>query len=284
MEAPMADVAANGLTFAVRSAGPADGRPVILLHGFPQNSRCFARQLHALGQAGYRAFAPDQRGYSARARPEAVGEYRIADLVSDVTALADSLGVGSFDLVGHDWGALVAWYVAGSCPDRVRSLTSVSTPHPSALTATLIGGDSDQVQRLGYVDLFRQPEVPEQILLGADGSGAGLRRVFTDSGVDDEAVDSYVEVLRQPGALTAALNWYRANGFGHLVETGPITMPTMYVWSTDDVALGRAAAESTADYVQGPYRFEVLEDVNHWIPDVAHDRLNGLLLDHLATA
>ncbi len=279
----MDDVAANGWTFAVQSAGPADGRPVILLHGFPQSSRCFARAVGALGQAGCRAIAPDQRGYSPLARPTDVDEYRIADLVSDVTALADSLGVGSFDLVGHDWGALVAWYVAGFHPDRVRSLTSVSTPHPSALAASLIGGDPDQVQRSGYIDLLRQPEVPEQILLGTDGSGEGLRRVFADSGVEDDAVDSYVEILSQPGALTAALNWYRANEIGHLAETGPITAPTLYVWSTDDAALGRVAAESTADYVKGPYRFEVLEGVNHWIPDVAHRQLDGLLADHLAS-
>jgi pimeloyl-ACP methyl ester carboxylesterase len=284
VETSVADIAANGWMFSVRSAGPADGRPVILLHGFPQNSRCFASQLQALGQSGYRAIAPDQRGYSALARPEEMGEYRIADLVSDVVALADSLGVGSFDLVGHDWGGLVAWYVAGFHPDRVRSLTSVSTPHPLALAAALVSGDPDQVQRSGYIDLLRQPEVPEQILLGADGSGEGLRQVFADSGVEDDAVDSYVECLCQPGALTAALNWYRANEIGQLVQTGPITAPTLYVWSTDDVALGRLAAESTADYVQGPYRFVVLEGVNHWIPDVAHDRLEGLLVDHLAIA
>jgi pimeloyl-ACP methyl ester carboxylesterase len=282
-EISVADVQANGWTFSVRSAGPGDGRAVILLHGFPQNSRSFTRLLSSLGRAGYRAIAPDQRGYSALARPNAVGEYRITNLVTDVVALADSLDLGSLDLVGHDWGALVAWHATGLHPDRIRSLASVSTPHPLALAAAITGGDPDQAQRSAYIDLFRQPEVAERILLGADGSGEGLKQVFADSGADDDAVRSYVQVLCQPGALTAALNWYRANDIGHPVDPGPITVPTLYVWSTDDMALGRVAAEATAAYVQGPYRFEVLEGVNHWIPDVAHDQLSGLLLDHLET-
>jgi pimeloyl-ACP methyl ester carboxylesterase len=282
VDSPIADVSANGRTFSVRSADHRGGRPVILLHGFPQSSRCFARQLRSLGQAGYRAIAPDQRGYSARARPTGVDEYRIVDLVADVMGLADALGMGTFDLVGHDWGGLVAWYAAGLHPDRIRSLTSVSTPHPLALAAALGEGDPDQTRRSAYLDLFRQPEVPEQILLGADGSGEGLRQVYAGSAVDADAVDSYVGILRQPGALTAALNWYRANDIAHPVEPGPIVVPTLYVWSTDDIALGRVAAESTASYVDGLYRFEVLDGVSHWIPDVAHDQLIGLLLDHLA--
>jgi pimeloyl-ACP methyl ester carboxylesterase len=272
---------ANGWTFTVRMAGPPDGRPVILLHGFPQTSQCFSSELIALGQAGYRAIAPDQRGYSPGARPTAAGEYRIANLCADVTALADAFDVQSFDLVGHDWGGLVAWTYTGHHPERVRTLTSVSTPHPMALAAALVGGDPDQAQRSSYLDLLRQPEVPEQLLLGADGSGDGLRTLFADSGIDDEVAGTYVETLAEPGALTAALNWYRVNDFLAPVDPGPIDAPTMYVWSTEDIALGRLAAESTAQYVRGPYRFEVLEGVSHWIPDAAPDLLSDLLLDHL---
>ena len=272
---------ANGWTFTVRTAGPPDGRPVLLLHGFPQTSRCFSNELISLGQAGYRAIAPDQRGYSPGARPTGAGEYRVAKLCADVTALADALDIHSFDLVGHDWGGLVAWAYAGHVPERVRTLTSVSTPHPMALAAALVGGDPDQVQRSSYVDLLRQPKVPEQLLLGADGSGEGLRTLFADSGIDDAVARSYVETLAEPGALTAALNWYRDNDFLDPVDPGPIDAPTMYVWSTEDIALGRLAAESTAQYVRGPYRFEVLEGVSHWIPDAAPDVLSDLLLDHL---
>jgi pimeloyl-ACP methyl ester carboxylesterase len=278
----MTEVVAGGWTFTVRTAGPEDGWPVILLHGFPQTSRCYTRQLAALGQAGYRAVAPDQRGYSPGARPTTVDAYRVAELAADVGALADSLGFDTFDLVGHDWGGLVAWVVAGRLPQRVRSLTSVSTPHPRALAGALSGGDPDQAQRSSYLKLLRQPDVPEELLLGADGSGEGLRALYADSGIDEGAVDEYVNVLSRPGALTAALNWYRANDLRANTDSDPITVPTLYVWSTEDIALGRLAAEATADYVSGPYRFEVLEGVNHWIPDVAADRLNPLLLDHLA--
>lgn len=276
------EVAANGWTFTARTDGPEDGRPVILLHGFPQTSRSFTAELSALGGAGFRAVAPDQRGYSPGARPTAVEAYRVEELASDVVALADSLGFDTFDLVGHDWGGLVAWIVASRWPGRVRTLTAVSTPHPLALADALSGGDPDQAERSSYLKLLRQTDVPEELLLGADGNGEGLRALFADSGIDADAVEEYIDVLSRPGALTAALNWYRANDLRGLNGPEVVIVPTLYVWSTEDIALGRAAAEATADHVTGPYRFEVLEGVSHWIPDVAADRLSPLLLDHLA--
>ena len=275
-------VAANGWIFDVRSQGPRDGRPVILLHGFPQTSRCFEQELGVLAAAGYRAVAPDQRGYSPGARPEAIQGYGVGELVADVVALADELGIDRFDLVGHDWGGLVAWMVAGHHPDRVRSLTSVSTPHPDALAGALGAGDPDQVERSSYLALLRQVDVPEQVLLGEDGTGEVLAQLFAGSGIDEEVARSYVTHLCRPGTLTAALNWYRANDLHDPVAVGPIAVPTMYVWSTDDMALGRTAALATADHVSGPYRFEVLDGVSHWIPDVAAAQLNALLLDFLA--
>jgi pimeloyl-ACP methyl ester carboxylesterase len=281
VEISVTEIGANGWAFTTRSAGPDDGPLVILLHGFPQTSRCYSAELAALAESGYRAVAPDQRGYSPGARPSEVGAYQLDELVTDVVGLADACRAERFHLVGHDWGGMVAWYVAGQHPERVRTLTSISTPHPQALLAALEGGDPEQVERFSYFDLFRQPEVPEQLLLGEDGSGEGLRTLFADSGIESGAAQSYVETLRRPGALTAALNWYRANDMRALDDTGPITMPTMYVWSTDDIALGRWAAEATAGHVAGPYRFEVFEGVNHWIPDVGADRLNPLLLEHV---
>ncbi len=281
MEISIDDVAANGMTFRVRSAGPVTGRAVILLHGFPQTSQSFANQLIALGEAGYRAIAPDQRGYSPGARPAEVTAYRISELVSDVVALADAVGIESFDLVGHDWGGLVAWATAGAHPDRVRTHNPVSTPHPNALAAALEAGDPDQTKRSAYLDLLAQVDVAERFFLGEDGSGSGLRGVFSHSGIDSATTDVYVECLSEPGALTAALNWYRANDLHSPMEVGPITMPTLYVWSTDDMALGRVAAEATAAFALGPYRFEVLEGVTHWIPDVEPERLSALLLGHL---
>ncbi len=275
------EVSANGWRFTVRQSGPVDGPAVILLHGFPQTSRCFAREITALGRAGFRALAPDQRGYSAGARPARVDDYVLAELVSDVLALADASGMGAFDLVGHDWGGVVGWWLAGLHPDRVRTFTAVSTPHPAALAGAL-ASDPDQNERSSYLELFRQPGAAERLLLGESGDGDGLRQVFAGSGIDRAAVDGYVEALAAPGALTAALNWYRANDLRVApAPAGPVVVPTLYVWSTEDIALGRRAAEATAGYVRGPYRLEVLEGVGHWIPDVASDRLTRLLLEHL---
>ena len=274
------DVDANGLTFRARVAGPADGRPVVLLHGFPETSWSWRHVLPSLGAAGYRAVAVDQRGYSPGARPPAVADYRIGHLVDDVLAVADTLGAGTFDLVGHDWGGMVAWTVAGRHPERVRSVTVASTPHPEALGAVIMAGQDDQADRMSYIAFFQQPDVPERQLLGEDGSGQGLRDLFATTGLDPEATDEYVSVLTSPGALTAALNWYRA--MDAIEPLGPVAVPTLYVWSSDDPALGRAAAEATADWVTGPYRFEILEGVSHWVPEEAAAELSELLLAHLS--
>jgi pimeloyl-ACP methyl ester carboxylesterase len=274
------ELRAGSFAFTARVAGPDDGRVVLLLHGFPETSYSFRSQVAALGGAGYRAVAPDQRGYSAGARPADEGAYAIEHLGADVLALADELGAHRFDVVGHDWGAAVAWYVAGRWPARVRTLTAVSVPHPSAMAAALRGElGGDQAQRSWYMDFFRQPGgVAEDALLGNDVGG--LRNIW--SSLPADAVDEYVRVLGERAALTAALSYYRANRLDGGVDVPPIDVPTLFVWSTDDVALGREGAEATAGYVAGPYRFEVLEGVDHWIPENAADRLSGLLLEHLA--
>jgi len=272
------EITAGGLTFDARVAGPAGGPVVLLLHGFPESSRSWNAQLDALAQAGYRAVAFDQRGYSPGARPAGVEAYRLGELVADAVAVIDSLGVARVAVVGHDWGGAVAWHMAAGHPERVRSLAVVSTPHPAAFRAALAESEGDQAQRSWYMTWFQTPEEPERVFLENDA--AGLRGIY--SGLPQDAVEEYVALFRQPGALTAAINWYRAAGPDLTRETGPITMPTLYVWSTDDIALGREAAEATAGHVQGPYRFEVLEGVSHWIPEEVPDTLNGLLLEHLA--
>jgi pimeloyl-ACP methyl ester carboxylesterase len=262
-------------TFSARAEGPEDGRLVLLLHGFPQTSYSWRSQLKALGDAGYRAVAFDQRGYSPGARPPEVAAYAIPHLVADVLAVADWLGGHQFDLIGHDWGGGVAWQVAGRYPERLRTLAVVSTPHPGAFTSALRDGGADQSQRSWYMEWFQQPDVPEQSFL--DNDAAMLRGMFPGGDSDE-----YVRVLTQPGAMTGAINWYRAASIGDVEAMGPVTTPTLYVWSDQDVALGREAAEATRSHVKGPYRFEVLEGVSHWIPEEAADRLNDLLLEHLA--
>ncbi len=264
-------------TFDALAAGPPDGELVVLLHGFPQTSAEWRAQLGALADAGYRAVAPDQRGYSPRARPEGAEWYHVRHLVADVLAMADWLGGHTFHLVGHDWGAVVAWQVAGRYPDRLRSLTAVSVPHPVAFASAMASGSGDQRDRSSYVGFFRQPGSEDTL------SPEVLRALFEGSGHPGD-VDEYVRALAEPGAVAAALNWYRAIDLGMVMGLGPVTTPTLFVWSTDDIAIGREGAEATAEHVAGPYRFEVLEGVSHWIPEEAADDLNRLLLEHLPSA
>jgi pimeloyl-ACP methyl ester carboxylesterase len=278
------EIEAGGLTFTGRACGPHEGRRVLLLHGFPQTSWAWRDELWALGGAGYRAIAPDQRGYSRGARPTDRSEYATERLLGDVMALADSMEMEAFDLVGHDWGGMLAWIVAARHPARVRSLTVVSTPHPQALQHALLGGDPAQAARGDAMASFGAPDVPERLLLGADGSGSGLASLLAETGLDDEDANMYVEALMEPGAMTAALNWYRAMDSGALAALVPVSVPTLYVWSTGDDAFGRTAAEGTEAYVGGPYTFEVLENVSHWVPEMAPVELSDLLLRHLAAS
>jgi pimeloyl-ACP methyl ester carboxylesterase len=263
------------------AAGPADGPVVLLLHGFPESSYEWRHQLPVLAAAGYRAVAPDQRGYSPRARPDPVEAYHVDHLVADVLAIIDHLGRGPVHLVAHDWGAVVAWLIAGRHPEQLRSLTAVSLSHPLALAQALGSPGGDQAARSAYVRFFQQPGLPEGLLL--TGEGAGLRALFANTAfVDRDAMEEYVSLLTEPGALSAALNWYRALDMATLAGIGTISVPTLYVWSSDDPTLGREAAEGTATYMGGPYQFVELEGVSHWIPEEASDDLNRLLLDHLA--
>ncbi|MHA6803379.1 alpha/beta fold hydrolase [Salinifilum ghardaiensis] len=262
--------------FDARAAGPHDGRAVLLLHGFPETSLQWSAQLEVLGgAAGCRAVAPDQRGYSPGARPEEVREYRREELVADVFSLADVLGWDRFDLVGHDWGAIVAWASAAARPERVRTLTAVSVPHPDPF-AEAMRHDEDQQRRSAYISDFRSAGAERRLL---EQGARALRRVY-GSVVPSEHVAEYVRRFGEEGALTAALNWYRAmprdDG-----AVGPVAVPTLYAWGTEDVAVGPTAALATAEHVTGPYRFEMLQDVSHWVPEEVPDELNRLLLQHL---
>jgi pimeloyl-ACP methyl ester carboxylesterase len=263
-------------TFDGLACGPADGRGVLLLHGFPEAASEWEHQLSRLGAAGYRAVAPDQRGYSPDVRPERVEDYRMDELVGDVLAMADQLGWSRFDLVGHDWGAAVSWAVAAAHPERLRTLTAVSVPHPAAFRQAL-KEDEDQQRRSAYIQEFQQAGTAERKLL-EDGAAA-LRGVY-ERKVPASRVEDYVTRLSEPGALTAALNWYRAMKFGG--PHGTVTVPTLFVWSTEDVALGSTGAFGTERWVDAPYRFEMLEDVSHWVPEEAAEALATLLLEHLA--
>ncbi|WP_435877817.1 alpha/beta fold hydrolase [Streptomyces kurssanovii] len=261
--------------FDAIAAGPPEGRPVLLLHGFPQTGLAWQRQIAALAEHGYRVVAPDQRGYSPGARPERPEDYRIGALVDDVLAITEELGWASFDLAGHDWGGAVAWWTADAHPGRVRTLTVVSTPHPGAL-ATTLRTDQDQRERSRYMIDWREAPTTEERMLADDAEA--LRASYAGK-VPQDSAEAYVRHLSRPGALTAALNWYRAGRPEGAI--GVVEVPTLYVWSTEDSAFGPAAARETGQWVGGPYRFEVLQGVSHWVPEEAPETLNRFLLDHL---
>ncbi|MEV7598655.1 alpha/beta hydrolase [Kitasatospora sp. NPDC089797] len=266
-------------TFDALAAGPADGEPVLLLHGFPEFADCWSAELTALAEAGYRAVAVDQRGYSPDARPADIADYDVDLLVADALGFADALDAPRFHLIAHDWGGLVAWALASTHPERLLSLSVLSTPHPEALYEAL-NNDSDQRERSQYIREFRLPEhVAEQALLADDA--ARLRTIYR-SGIPAELAESNVRRLTEPGVLTAGLNWYRAVNEELRVPAGEITVRTLFVWGTEDRALGRDAADLTAKHVSGPYRFVALEGAGHWLPEADADRVVPLLLAHLA--
>lgn len=264
------------LVFDVTDSGPDDGEVVVLLHGFPQNRHEWDRVTPHLTDAGFRTLAPDQRGYSPGARPAGRRAYTQSQLVADIVALIDQAGSTKVHLVGHDWGALVAWAFASRHPERLHTLTAVSVPHPQAFAWAMPRG---QLLKSWYMAVFQLPVLPEVLL----PSRRGLA-LLGGHGLSPAQVQSYLEPLGREG-LTAALNWYRALPFSQR-EKGygrPSTVPTTYVWSDGDVALGRKGAEATERFVKAPYRFEVLEGVSHWIADEAPDQLAELILERIRT-
>jgi pimeloyl-ACP methyl ester carboxylesterase len=263
-------------TLDAEEAGPADGPLVLLLHGFPQTASAWDDVVPRLAAAGLHVVAPAQRGYSPRARPPAAGNYGIEALAADALAVADHAGASRFSVVGHDWGGAVAWWLAATAPERIRTVTSLATPHPAAMARVALR--STQVLRSLYIPFFRLPVVPERVLLAGDGRLLG--RALRSSGLDADRTAAYVEAMQQPGALTGALNWYRAASPLALGRVGPVERPTLYIWGNRDTALGRAAALATADHVTGPYRFEEL-DAPHWLPEVEPERVATLVGEHL---
>jgi pimeloyl-ACP methyl ester carboxylesterase len=273
------ELEARGLTFTTDIAGPEDGALVLLLHGFPQTRHAYRHELPALAEAGFRAAAPDQRGYSPGARPDGIEAYGIEDLVADALAIAEALGQPRFHLVGHDWGGQVAWYTAALHPDRVRTLTVLSRPHPAAF-AGAIAKDPDQPKRSRHHRAFQKAEATDQML--ADDA-ATLRSALRDQGVAAPDADAYLATLSNRDALDAALNWYRRAGGSGLAagELPDIAVPTLYVWGDEDATVGRDAAEATGAHVSGPYRFVALPGIGHFITDQAPDAIAADLIAHL---
>jgi len=270
------------LTFDAISAGQPGAPLVLLLHGFAESMHCWRAQVAALGDMGYRAVAPGQRGYSPGARPDPreFSHYLIDRLMDDAMAIVAASGYGDarFHLVGHDWGGSIAWGVADRHHERLASLTILSRPHPNAFNRALQMTDAEQAQRSQHHKAFLEPDAADVVL--ADDA-KWLRDRLTANGVPADAIEAHLAVLGNKDAMEAALAWYRARGAirGPL---GPIRVPTLYIWGDADDTVGRIAAEGTVDFIAAPYRFEVLPGVGHFAADQVPERVCELLLEHLA--
>jgi pimeloyl-ACP methyl ester carboxylesterase len=270
----------NGMRFEVLDEGGVDAEAVVLLHGFPQSARSWIGVSRPLLAAGYRVIAPDQRGYSPQARPRSRRAYRLGELVADVVALVDAAGAERVHLVGHDWGGGVAWMVAATRPDLLRSLTVVSAPHPRAVVNAML--TSWQFLQAWHIGFFQLPWLPEAAIRSRGGRFAVA--MLKHSGLNDELARAYADRLgNDPGGLAGALRWYRAMPLDVSVgrSAGEITVPTTYVWSSGDIAIGRRAAELTSRWVTGPFEFKVLDGVSHWIPEQVPDELATYILERI---
>ncbi|MDP9394149.1 MAG: alpha/beta fold hydrolase [Actinomycetota bacterium] len=269
----------GGLTFDVRDSGPRDGPPVVCLHGFPQDATAFDGVSAVLVAAGCRVVAPDQRGYSPGARPTGRRDFVLSELAGDVVALLDFLGLERAHVVGHDWGGAVAWRLASAHAARVSAVTVLATAHPAAMVSAL--SRSTQALRSAYVGLFQLPVLPERLLLG--GGGAPLRALLVGSGLPRDRADHYVSRMLEPGALSAALAWYRAVPLaGRDGTAGRARVPVTYVRGGREPAITARAAELTAGYVRAPYRHVEWPDAGHWLPETRAREVAELILEAVA--
>jgi pimeloyl-ACP methyl ester carboxylesterase/uncharacterized protein (DUF952 family) len=265
------------LELHVAVAGPPDGAPVILLHGFPELWWSWRHQVAALAKAGYRAIAPDQRGYTTSDKPRPVAAYAARHLVRDVVALQDALcGGAPTHVVGHDWGGAVAWSLAMARPERVRTLTVVNCPRPSVIRRALLTSPR-QLARSWYMAFFQLPRLPERFLVrgGVARALAGSSAPGTFS-ADDLA---RYQAVATPEAMRGAVSWYRAAA-RHGGPDGPVTAPTLLLWGTADHALGEELADASVAGLPDA-RLVKLPGVSHWAQNEAHAEVTAHLLDHL---
>jgi pimeloyl-ACP methyl ester carboxylesterase len=271
---PHKTIAGDGVTLAVLDVG--EGMPVVLLHGFPDSSHLWRRQLPALVGAGLRVVAPDLRGFGESERPAGVEDYALSHSVQDVLAVLDALEIERAHVVGHDFGAVVAWLVAAFAPQRVERLVAMSVGHPNAMRQRSI-----EQREKGWYQLFFQFEAAEQLLVQDDWKL--MRELLRGDG----DLDRYVVDLARPGALTAGLNWYRANlAPGRALAQSPpvpaVAAPTLGMWSTGDNYLTEDGMLRSAEHVTGPWRYERIEDASHWLQLDQPERVNELLREFLA--
>ncbi len=267
------EIDSGGVTIHVEDSG--EGRPVVLLHGFPDSGHLWRYQVPELVAGGFRCIVPDLRGYGASDAPDGVESYDLLLSAGDVVAILDHLGIGRVHVVGHDWGAALAWAFASFLPDRVDHLVALSVGHPMAFRAAGI----EQMEKSWYMFFFQPAGAGEQ-WLSADG-WANFR-----AWCDHPDADEIIARWEATGTLTAALDWYRANvgaesWAGPPPEFPPVRAPTLGVWSSGDFALTERQMTGSAAHVAGRWRYERIEGPGHWMQLEAPDEVNRLLLDFL---
>ena len=277
------NISIGDMTFRARIAGFDEDfskKVVILLHGFPVTSAMWVDLIRPLEEAGYRVVAFDQRGYSPQARPETLDSYTISKLTKDLFAIADTIDAEEFHLIGHDWGAVVGWSAVLSNPSRITSWTALSFPHPAAFGAALLD-DPDQQDRSSYVAFFQTPWLPETVF--SFNNFSVLKTLL--EGMSDEKMKEYIDVFSEPGALTSALNWYRAlgdNGLSNLdsVDSLEVKTSTLFLWGNLDPSVGKVAVDGMAEFMKGPYTNIELE-AGHWLFVDKPERIISEILIHI---
>jgi pimeloyl-ACP methyl ester carboxylesterase len=275
----------NGIKLHVVTAGPVDGQPVILLHGFPEFWYGWRKQIPALAEVGYRVIVPDQRGYNLSDKPKGVKAYSLDKLADDILGLMDALGYEKVNLIGHDWGATVAWALAIWHPERLRKLGILNVPHPAVALNFLRRGDPEQLRRSWYVFANQIPWLPEYLLRRNDWRstvralrGSGKIHTFTN-----EDIIEYKKAWAQPGAMNAMVNWYRAavRYLPKLLKEVRVKVPTLMIWGMKDVALSYRMARPSIDYCDNG-KLVFFEDATHWVQHDEAEAVNQLLLEFLS--
>lgn len=269
----------NGIRLHVVQAGPADGKPVIMLHGFPEFWYGWRNQIDPLVNAGFRLIIPDQRGYNLSEKPKQVAAYTLDAVSDDLIGLIDHLGLEKSVVVGHDWGGAAAWWAASKYPDRIERLAVLNVPHHAALRAA-IREDPKQRRRLLYMLFFQLPVLPE--LLIKPGRGYLLAKLLSasSSAITPEDIEQYRQAWSQPGAITAMLNWYRAARRARPPDSAPITMPTLIIWGKHDVAFRSYLAEKSLELCENGH-LKLIDEVGHWVQHEAAETVNTHLIDWL---
>ena len=266
---------ANGMVFKCRTAGLGNGgEPIIFLHGFPESSVMWSRIMVELALQGYQCVAPDQRGYSEGARPKKNKDYTVDKLATDVIAIADAFGFKKIHLVGHDWGAAVGWAVVQLYPDRINDWTALSIPHlKSFFDAKKY--DPYQIEKSKYMSKFQIPIMPE--LKVKANNYKTLRDLWVVQTAEE--VDDYLEILKPFSGRKAAFAWYRANN-ELSVNCGEVSIPTLYIWGNNDLAIGRASVEGTKQYIKGEYKFVEL-NAGHWLIQEKYEDISNEITEHI---